>query len=347
MLSSPSATKGTKVNKTINLVSKLVKKILNNIVKTLFPLLLGVAILFWIYRDFDFHELIDSLKGMNWWWFALSVVFGVVSHVIRGVRWRLTLAPLGYYPRRDTCIYSIFIAYGANLIVPRVGEVSRCVVLERYEKVPFVQSLGTVVSERLVDTLMVALITVVAVSLQWQVFYSFLAESGGNATTSDTGCGRTVVILISVVAFFILLLLLLRKMSVWAKLKSFISRFWEGATSLVRMKNFGLFAFDTFAIWFCYFMQFYLCFFCFTFSSELSLLAALLLFMAGSISVVVPTPNGAGPWHFAVMSIMMLYGVAESDAQIFALIVHTSQTLLVALLGVIGWLMLQFKKNNV
>ena len=109
-------------------------------------------------------------------------------------------------------------------------------------------------------------------------------------------------------------------------------------------RHFWLFIIETVGIWLCYFLQFYLCFFCFDFSSGLSVAAALLLFVAGSVAVVVPTPNGAGPWHFAVMSIMMLYGVSSTDAGAFALIVHSLQTLLVALLGIVGLVMLQYKR---
>jgi uncharacterized membrane protein YbhN (UPF0104 family) len=90
-------------------------------------------------------------------------------------------------------------------------------------------------------------------------------------------------------------------------------------------------------------MQFYLCFFCFDFSSDLSVAAALLLFVGGSIAVVVPTPNGAGPWHYVIMSIMVLYGVTKTDAGTFALIVHSTQTLLVALLGLYGIAALQLR----
>ena len=155
------------------------KKILNILIKTGLPLLLGAVILYWIYGNFDFALITEALSTMDMWWFWVSCVFGVLSHAIRGWRWRLTLAPLGYKPANDNCVYSIFIAYAANLVVPRVGEVSRCVVLERFDKVPFAQSLGTLVSERLVDTVMVALITFLAVVSQWQVFRTFVVEAGG------------------------------------------------------------------------------------------------------------------------------------------------------------------------
>ena len=334
-----------KVNKTLNFGSKLVKKILNIIIKTVIPLLLGAVILYWIYRNFDFTSIAKALDTMNMWWFWASCVFVVLSHVLRGWRWKLALAPMGYNPNAANCVYSVYIAYAANLVVPRIGEVSRCVVLERYDKVPFAPSLGTLVSERLIDSLVVLLMTLTAITLQWNVFTEFLMEAGTVDTANAfSSVERIAVMAVSALAVIIALYLTLRKMSLWKKIKSFISRFWEGLTSLLRMKRAWLYVLETIGIWFCYFMQFYLCFFCFSFSSELSLPAALLLFVAGSIAVVVPTPNGAGPWHFAIISIMMLYGVSSTDAGVFALIVHTSQTLLVALLGIFGLIMLQFKR---
>ena len=318
---------------------------LNILIKTGLPLLLGAVILYWIYGNFDFARIWEALHTMDMWWFWVSCLFGVLSHAIRGWRWRLTLAPLGYRPANDSCVYSIFIAYAANLVVPRVGEVSRCVVLERYDRVPFAQSLGTLVSERLVDTAMVLLITLVAVASQWTVFRAFVAEAGG---VSESGIfssvGRMVILLLSLVAVGAVLYFLVRRLSLWGRVKSFVSRFCEGFMSLTKMRHFWLFIIETVGIWLCYFLQFYLCFFCFDFSSGLSVAAALLLFVAGSVAVVVPTPNGAGPWHFAVMSIMMLYGVSSTDAGAFALIVHSLQTLLVALLGIVGLVMLQFKR---
>lgn len=322
------------------------KKIFNKSIKIVLPIVLGALILYMIYSDFSFSQLWEELKGMDMWWFAVSTFFGIMSHVMRGWRWKLALEPLGFRPSSRMSVYSIFVAYAANLVVPRVGEVSRCVILEQYEKVPFAQSLGTVVAERAIDTLMVLLLTVVAVLLQWPVFYRFVADAGlgldGNSFF--TSMGGWIVVLLSLLAIMLLAYLLLRKMALWAKLKAFFSNFMNGLLSLKKVKNAWLYVLETVGIWFCYFMQFYLCFFCFSFSSNLSLLAGLLLFVAGSIAVVVPTPNGMGPWHFAIISIMVLYGVSENNASVFALIVHSSQTLLVALLGVYALIMLQIKQ---
>ena len=321
------------------------KKIFNYTLKTVLPILLGVFILYVVYDDFDFSLLWSELKGMNLVWFAVSVFFGIMSHVVRGWRWKLTLAPLGYNPSAATCVDSVYVAYAANLVLPRVGEVSRCVILERHEHVPFAHALGTLVMERMIDTLMVLLITLVAVAVQWPVFCAFVSEAGvrvpgGEMLSTPKGA---LVALLSVVAISVLLFFLLRRLSVWKRIKSFAARFVEGLLSLRKMKNSRLFVVETVGIWFCYFMQFYLCFFCFGFSSGLSVAAALLLFVGGSIAVVVPTPNGAGPWHYVIISIMVLYGITTTDAQVFALIVHSTQTLLVALLGLYGIAALQLR----
>lgn len=320
------------------------KKISNKALKVLFPLLLGVFILYIIYNDFDFSQIWQPLKEMDMFWFVMTTIFIILSHIIRGLRWKLALKPLGLYPTSSTSINSIFVAYAANLVIPRVGEVSRCVILEQYDRIPFAQSLGTLVTERLIDTLMVALMTIVAVALQWNVFMEFINEVG--IATPGNNIGGWIVIILSTIAIAVMLYLFIRKMKIWKKVRSFITRFSDGLLSIGKMRNGWLFVLETLAIWFCYFMQFYLCFFYFPFTSNLSFLAGLLLFVAGSIAVIVPTPNGAGPWHFAVISIMVLYGVSETDASIFALIVHSTQTLIVAILGIYALIMLQLKKRS-
>lgn len=320
------------------------KKISNKALKVLFPLLLGVFILYIIYNDFDFSQIWQPLKEMDMFWFVMTTIFIILSHIIRGLRWKLALKPLGLYPTSSTSINSIFVAYAANLVIPRVGEVSRCVILEQYDRIPFAQSLGTLVTERLIDTLLVALMTIVAVALQWNVFMEFINEVG--IATPGNNIGGWIVIILSTIAIAVMLYLFMRKMKIWKKVRSFITRFSDGLLSIGKMRNGWLFVLETLAIWFCYFMQFYLCFFYFPFTSNLSFLAGLLLFVAGSIAVIVPTPNGAGPWHFAVISIMVLYGVSETDASIFALIVHSTQTLIVAILGIYALIMLQLKKRS-
>ena len=121
---------------------------------------------------------------------------------------------------------------------------------------------------------------------------------------------------------------------------------WQGVISLKSVKNVPLFIFYTLGIWVSYFLHYYLTFFCFDFTSSLGFQCALVTFVVGSIAVIVPTPNGAGPWHFAVKTMLILYGVSDTNALYFVLIVHTVQTMLVILLGIYGWAALAFTKKR-
>ena len=149
------------------------------------------------------------------------------------------------------------------------------------------------------------------------------------------------------VLFYRILLYYLRKtLFFYERVKGFVLNIWEGIMSLKGVRNIPLFIFYTLAIWACYFLHFYFTFYCFAFTAHLGILAALVMFVGGTFAVIVPTPNGAGPWHFAIISMMMLYGVNVTDAGIFALIVHGIQTFLVVLLGVYGLAALPFTNRH-
>lgn len=144
------------------------------------------------------------------------------------------------------------------------------------------------------------------------------------------------------VAVAVLLYFLVKKLSIYNKVKDTLGSIWQGVMSLRNVKNVPLFIFFTLAIWGSYFLHYYLTFFCFEATSSLGMMCALVTFIVGSIAVIVPTPNGAGPWHFAVKTMLILYGVGANDALYFVLIVHSVQTLLVVFLGIYAWLALSF-----
>ncbi len=325
-------------------MNKLLKKTLN----VMSPLVLGGFILFWVYRDFDFAKAREVLlHEMNWWWMLFSLIFGVLAQVFRGWRWRQTLEPLDAFPKRSHCVDAIFISYAASLVVPRIGEVSRCGVLAKYDDVSFAKSLGTVVTERLVDTLTILLITGITVLLQMPVFATFLHQTG-TKIPSLLHLLTSVwfyIVLFCLIGVVILLYRLRKTMFFYEKVKGFVLNIWEGVMSLRGVRNIPLFVFYTFAIWACYFFHFFFTFYCFEFTYSLGMMPALVMFVGGTFAVIVPTPNGAGPWHFAVISMLMLYGVNVTDAGIFALIVHGIQTFLVVLLGIYGMLNLKTLKK--
>ena len=321
------------------------KKIFKKILQVVFPLLLGAFILVWVYRDFNFQRVGEVLLGgMDYTWIALSLVFGVFANLFRGWRWKLALEPLGEYPKTANCVYAIFISYASNLVIPRVGEVTRCGVLSKYDGVSFSQSLGTVVSERMIDTLCVGLITGLVLLSQMPVFATFFAETGTNVGryAEVLTSGHFYLIILCILAILVLAFFLIRNIALFAKLKGILQNVWQGIVALKDIKHIPLYVFYTFGIWGCYFLEFYLAFYAFDFSSHLGITAGLVMFVVGTLAVIVPTPNGAGPWHFAVMTMMMLYGVGKEDAGIFALLVHGIQTFLLILLGIYGLSALPF-----
>lgn len=320
-------------------------KLLKKTSKILLPIALGGFVLYWMYRDFDFMRAEEVLLyGIDWGWMLVSLFFGVMSHVFRGWRWKQTLAPLGVYPKSSDCVDAIFISYAANLVLPRVGEVSRCGVLAKYDDVSFAKSLGTVVTERLIDMLSIVLIAGVAFLVQMPVFVRFFEETGTKIPSllHLVSSPWFYVAFLCVAGVGVLLYFLLRMFSFFDKMKGMMLGIWEGVMSLRQVKNIPLFVLYTLLIWLCYFYHFYFTFYCFSFTAHLGVLAGLVMFVGGTFAVIVPTPNGAGPWHFAVITMMMMYGVGATDAGIFALIVHGIQTLLVIVLGLFGWVHLSF-----
>ena len=323
------------------------KRRLITTLKVTTPFILGGAILYWMFRNFDFKSMERVLcEEMNWWWMLLSFPFGILAQAFRGWRWKQALEPVGENPRTSTTIYSIFISYAASLAVPRIGEFTRCGVLKRWEGTSFPKAIGTVVTERAVDSLLILILTLITFLSQVPVFLTFFSRTGtrfdeifGMFTTTGyivtTICG---------VAVLISLYSVRKKLSFYDKVKATLHGVIEGVMSLRGVKNIPLFLFYSIAIWASYFLHYYLTFFCFSGTAHLGITCAMVTFIVGSIAVLVPTPNGAGPWHFAVKTMLILYGVADNEALYFVLIVHTVQTLLVIAIGVYAWAALSFTK---
>ena len=314
-----------------------------NILNITGSLLLGGAILYWMYRGFDFGRMREVLlHEMSWTWMLLSFPFGVLAQAFRGWRWRQTLEPLDESSRASVRVHSIFLSYAVSLLIPRVGEFARCGVLRQKDDVSFPKALGTVVTERAIDSLLVLLIAGLTFVTQFRVFMTFFEETG---TSLDSILHRFttagwVVTAICLLAIGVLGWYLLRRLAIYNKVKDVFLGIWQGVMSLKNVKNIPLFVFYTLAIWGSYFLHYYLTFFCFDATANLGMACALVTFIVGSIAVIVPTPNGAGPWHFAVKTMLILYGVQETDALYFVLIVHSVQTLLVVLLGIYAWIAL-------
>lgn len=304
--------------------------------KIALPLAFAVGILWWMYRGIRWEELHDALSHqMSWTWMLLSMPFGVLAQVLRGMRWRQLLAPTGERPRLSTCIHAVFLSYASSLVVPRVGEVLRCGVLRRYDGTNFSRSVGTVVTERIVDTVLILALSFLTFLTQIPVFLTFFRRTGvslGGVLDSFTPTGYLVTAACGVLAVLVIVLLG-RRFRFFSHSKAVLTDLSEGLLSVRDVRQPLLFTLYSLGIWLCYYLHFYLTFFCFGSTAGLGPLSALVAFVVGTFAVLVPTPNGAGSWHFAVKTVLVLYGVEQTAGALFVLIVHTLQTLLVALLG--------------
>ena len=322
------------------------KDALKKTARWLVPLIIAAAILIYMYHDFDFRTVWQILtEETNVWWLFVSLIPILVSHILRGVRWLLTLEPIGYRPRTINSILSIYVAYASNIVIPRVGEISRCGVLAKYDGIPFSKSLGTLVAERIVDFIIAFSFCSIMLIFQFDKLYAFFDKTG-------TGEGGVVqifknpwfyVVLALIAGVIILSWRLIHRSTnkTAGSVARTLDNFVEGFVSLKNVKRLWLFVLYTVLIWLCYYLEFYLCFYCFPFTETLGPAAGAVIFAAISVAIIIPTPNGAGPWHFVVITLLGMYGVLEAQAGSFALIVHTFQTVFVLLFGLTAWILLQ------
>lgn len=313
------------------------------------PFLLAMLILWWMFRGMDWAKICHSLiEDTHWAWMLISLLFGVFPLIFRALRWQLALAPLGEKASVRVCNNAIFLSYAASLLIPRVGEMTRCGTLKRYAKVSFSKSLGTVVAERIVDAVLMLLLAVVSFATQLPQFIAFLKNTG---TSPGALLARFTLTGYWVTAFCLLLAgcfsyYLLRRAAFFRRGREKVKGFVEGIASLRKIEQLPKYVFYSLGIWLTYYLHFYLAFFAYESTVHISPLAGLLVFCVSSFAVLVPTPNGAGSWHFAVKTMLVLYGVAEESAVFFVLIVHSIQTLLVVLLGLIAWVDLLFMNRR-
>ncbi|MCC8146467.1 MAG: flippase-like domain-containing protein [Bacteroidales bacterium] len=320
------------------------KSALIKFAKTFLPLLFGLFIFWLIFRKMDFREIMSILRqDVNFWFIALSLPFGLIANIIRAYRWDLLIRPLGFTPRKSNLVYAVLGNYGVNLVFPRLGEVWRCTMITRYEKIPFTKLFGTLITDRLADTVMVGLIVVAAFIMNVPYFDSFFAQHPEafdtfNKIMTSAWMYTTIVIIGLLIWGFYKLF----KNHPWVKkTKHMLASVWEGIRSIVNMKERRLFIFYTILIWLGYFLYFYICFYAFPFTKNLGWNCGLIAFGMSSVAVAVPVQGSIGPWHAMVIAVLMGFGVSSIDAGAFAFCVHTVQQLIfTASFGLFGVLAL-------
>jgi uncharacterized protein (TIRG00374 family) len=301
--------------------------------KVIVPILLGIYLIFHFYNKLSESEKSDmflAIKGANYWWLSLAAVLGLLSHWIRAVRWKHLLEPMGYKPKNLNSFFAVLIGYAANLLLPRLGEASRCASMAKYENIPFNKSFGTVIAERLIDVILLALVLGLTVFLQLklianspeaQLFIEKFSEQTSNLSILF-GIGG---VLVFVIIFYWLYKWLNEKPFI-KKLIDFAKGFLQGITSLLKMKNKALFLMQSLFIWVLYISMFWVCFFALPQTAEVAPAGILLAFVFGSFAVIL-VQGGIGVFPVAIMQALVYYNIPESAGMALGWLTWLVQTI--------------------
>jgi len=314
------------------------KKSLSKFLKIALPLALGVFLIWYSYSQFtpeQLQEITFYFKQADYGFVVLSVTFSVLSHISRAYRWNFMLQPLGYQPKLANNFMAIAIAYVMNILIPKSGEVTRGIILDKYEGVPFEKGFGTIISERVVDLLFLMAFTAAALFLQFDVLYDYLSEI---IKPSKLLLGLAVLLALGLL---FLLFLKYSKSKLQQKLKQFFLGLKDGVLSILTMKKKGAFILHTFLIWGLYLLSFYTATLALAETSTIGFGTLIITFVVGSFSFAF-TNSGFGSYPFFVAGILAVFGVAETVGTAFGWIVWTSNIASILLFGGLSFLILPF-----
>jgi len=323
-------------------------KKLISVVKFLVILAIALTLLYFASRHVDIHQIFSGMMKANLGWVLLSFACSVIALIARAYRWNLLIEPLGYKPKLKNTTYSVSIGYFANLAFPRLGEVTRCGTLSRTEGISFSSLLGTVVVERIVDVLTLFICLILAAIIEFTRVSNFLSpriEYAKHFLTSPKGI---IVIVVTIILIAFSIFYFKRKQREKEKKSAIIQFFYEmmkGIKSIADLKRPGQFIFQSFFIWVLYFLSAYVCFFALPATSSLGLKEALVVLTLGAVGMTMPVPGGTGAYHLLVSQGLMLYGLTETDALVFAWLLWGMQLFMIVALGSLSLLLIFFNRK--
>lgn len=325
------------------------KKYLISFLKLSVSLGIGIGLIYWFVGKMspaDKELTIDTIKRADYFWILLAPVLGMVSNFSRAQRWRQLLQPMGYYPKFSNTWFSIMLMYLFNLFFPRLGEVSRCGILARYENVPLDKSIGTMVVERIVDLISILVIGAVLLFVEYDRLYSYFDANVLNkkAAAPVAGADFTKWIVLGVItALLIGAAVYIEIKYGFAKLKAIMKErlmgFAEGLKSIRDVKSPLEFIFHSVFIWVCYFLMIYLSFSALPETSSLSFFAGIACLFFGGFAMVA-TPGGIGAYPAVVSQVLILYAVQGTIGYAFGSIVWAAQMGSILIGGLISLILL-------
>jgi glycosyltransferase 2 family protein len=321
------------------------KKNLFTALKLIFFLAIGFFFIWIFLKDLtppQKKQILESFSLANYWWLILSFLIGLLSHVFRTLRWEMLIHTIGYKPKFKNTFLSLMIGYFANLAIPRLGEVSRCSILTKYEKIPFEKSFGTVIAERAFDLLTFLLLFFVNLLIQYNKIsgyvnehvYRPLSEKFSFIGSGYILYGFIAVILLGIIFIFVFHKRLL-KFKVYLKFIKILKGFWEGLKSLAKVKKPLKFLLYTLLIWTMYYLMSYVCFFSIAETSNPGLDTVFSVLVMGTIGIMV-VQGGIGIYPVIIAETVTLYGITNIVGFALGWLIWGSQTFIIILAGIVS-----------
>ena len=272
------------------------------------------------------QKLLEDFKSVKIFWLVVIISAFVISNISRALRWNMLLEVLGYRPKKSNAFMAVMTGYGANLLLPRIGEVIRAGSLSKYEQIPIDKVVGTVVVDRIIDFISLGIVVGLAFLLEFDTLWNYLSQNAVFAEKIEGIWQSSIIwilglaILIAIPLFYIFRKKLIQTKFI-QKIFQFIKGLWEGVQTIGKLKKPWLFVFHSIIIWLMYYLMTYLCFFAFEYTQNLTPVAGLMVFVFGAFGIVIPSPGGMGTYHWLVIQALAIYGIAQNDAFSFAMII--------------------------
>ena len=332
-------------------------KRLRTILQYCFFLGLGIFLVWWSIKDFssdDKSHIRSALKTARYW--LLIPVFGLLllSHFIRALRWRLLIEPLGYLPTKTNTFFAVLIGYLANQAVPRLGEVLKCTVLARYEKIPADKLIGTIILERIIDAITLLIVFAITLLIQPHLYTQLLDtffSSPDNTEEKKKIAGWIIALIVFGVLLIALIVWMIKKKKnlndLKLLIKKIINSIVQGVSAIKHLKKRKQFIFLSILIWTIYLMGGYIGFLALQETEHYGIKEAFTVLSAGSIGMIV-TPGGIGAYAWLIQKTMLLYGLNEGIALAFGWILWLAQTAVILIGGLISFVALPYynKRKN-
>ncbi len=317
-----------------------VKKTLLTILRYTLFFGVGSGILWWLYISQNtafqaqlrlenktpyplYQKLINDFRSANFFWLAMTLAAFTFSNFSRAKRWNMLITPLGFTPKTSNSFFAVNISYFTNLWMSRAGEVVRAGSLARAEGQSVSKIMGTVVVDRLLDLVSLALIVGFSFIIEYDTLWSWLDKNLGKGDGSFRFFKYPLFIALGILGLIVCIVLFIYRkhildLPLLNKLKPIYEKFSAGFKTIGKIQNLPLFIFHSVNIWLMYFLMTYFCFFAFAPTSHLGGLAALNVFVFGTFGMVIPSPGGMGTYHFLASSALSLYHIKGDDAFSFA-----------------------------